>query len=193
MKRSIPFLMLVALAVGLGGGLVSSAPEFVLERDDDAERNKALDAMQGKPAPELVVGEWLSGEATTLADLKGSVVMIDFWGVWCGPCRALVPHVKELQAKHADRGLVVIGVHTTHSTEKAAAFIQEQGITYRVPVDKDKQTVTAYHVNGYPDIYLIDHEGILRYADLSNGSTENIDAAVESLLKEREEALAKAK
>lgn len=92
-----------------------------------------------------------------------------------------MPHLLELAAKHKDRGLVVIGVHTTASGEQMPAFLAEQKITYPVAVDVDNQTTKAFAVDSYPDYYLIDRKGILRVADLANGE---LDRALEALLAE---------
>ncbi|MCC6669496.1 MAG: TlpA family protein disulfide reductase [Planctomycetes bacterium] len=92
-----------------------------------------------------------------------------------------MPHLLELAAKHKDRGLVVVGVHTTASGEQMPAFVAEQKITYPVAVDVDNQTTKAFAVDSYPDYYLIDRKGILRVADLANGE---LDRALEALLAE---------
>ena len=94
-----------------------------------------------------------------------------------------MPHVKELQATYADDGLVVVGVHTQNAKEKVDGFVEEQEISYAVAVDAAgaRSTVAAMNVDSFPDYYLIDREGNLRYADLSNGE---VDAAIEHLLAE---------
>jgi hypothetical protein len=92
-----------------------------------------------------------------------------------------VPHLLELARKHADAGLVVIGVHTTNGADRMAAFVEEQGITYPVCADVDNKTTTAFAVDSYPDYYLIDRAGKLRVADLQNGA---LDDAIKTLLAE---------
>lgn len=92
-----------------------------------------------------------------------------------------MPHLKELAKKHADRGLVLIGVHTTNGGERMPAFVEEQGIQYPVAVDVERKTTTAFAVDSYPDYYLIDRKGLLRVADLANGDLDN---AVAKLLAE---------
>lgn len=92
-----------------------------------------------------------------------------------------MPYLKELAKKHADRGLVLIGVHTTNKGEDMAAFVEAQGIQYPVAVDVEQKTTTAFAVDSYPDYYLIDRAGRLRVADLANA---DLDDAVEKLLAE---------
>ena len=92
-----------------------------------------------------------------------------------------MPHLKELAQKHKDRGLVVLGVHTTNAGDQMAAFVEEQGIQYPVALDIDNQTTKAFAVDSYPDYYLIDRQGNLRVADLANAE---VDRVVELLLAE---------
>ena len=92
-----------------------------------------------------------------------------------------MPHLLELASKHKDQGLVVLGVHTTGSGAKMAAFVAEQKITYPVAIDVDNKTTTAFGVDSYPDYYLIDRAGNLRVADLQNAA---VDTAVATLLAE---------
>lgn len=92
-----------------------------------------------------------------------------------------MPHLIELADKHKDDGLVVLGVHTTNGSEKAAAFVAEQKIPYPIATDVDAKTVAAFAVDSFPDYYLIDRAGNLRVADLQNGA---LDAAVATLLAE---------
>ena len=92
-----------------------------------------------------------------------------------------MPHLVELAKKNKDRGLVVIGVHTTGSGEKMPEFVQQEGIDYPVAIDVDNKTKKAFAVDSYPDYYLIDRQGVLRVADLANGG---VDAAIGALLAE---------
>jgi redoxin len=100
-----------------------------------------------------------------------------------------VPHIKELQQKHADKGLVVIGVHTPFGAENLDGYLKEKQIDYTVALDaatdasgRKGKTVSAYQVDSFPDYYLVDRKGVLRYADVANAS---VDAAVEELLAEK--------
>ncbi len=170
------WLALIALT------LAAEEPKDGFKRERK-EGDTAKDALEGKAPPELQVEGWLNteGKELDLASLKGKVVVLDFWGVWCGPCRAAMPHLKELYAKHKDDGLVVISVHTTNQGEKMAEYVQEEALPWPVAVDVEKKTVTAFKVDSYPDYYVIDRAGNLRVADLAN--TE-LDRVVEALLKE---------
>ncbi|MBW3599233.1 MAG: TlpA family protein disulfide reductase [Planctomycetes bacterium] len=161
---------------------------FAEDAKDDFQRERregdtSKDELEGKTPPELQVENWLNteGKDLKLSDLKGKVVVLDFWGVWCGSCRAAMPHLKELYAKHKDKGLEVIGVHTTMRGEDAAAYVEEEALPWPVAVDVEKKTVEAFRVDSFPDYYVIDRKGDLRVADLAN---KELDRVVEALLNE---------
>jgi thiol-disulfide isomerase/thioredoxin len=161
---------------------------FADDAKDDYQRERkegdtSKDELEGKTPPELQVKDWLNteGKELKLADLKGKVVVLDFWGVWCGPCRAAMPHLKELYQKHKDAGLVVIGVHTTSQGERMAEYVQEEALSWPVALDVEEKTVAAFRVDSFPDYYVIDRAGNLRVADLANAE---LDRVVEALLKE---------
>lgn len=92
-----------------------------------------------------------------------------------------MPHLKDLYAQYKDDGLVLIGVHSKKGGSQAQAFAQAKGIDYPICVDSSGSTVGAYGVNSYPDYYVIDRNGVLRYADLANS---HVDAVVAKLLAE---------
>lgn len=155
------------------------------KRERKGENSAAKDALEGKPAPPLQVDGWMNTDDimgdVNLKQFEGKVVVIDFWGVWCGPCKAAIPHLIELYEAHHDKGLVVIGVHTKNAAEKMAEYVDEKSIPYPVCVDIDGETVKAFHVDSYPDYYVIDKKGNLRFADLANAE---VDRVVEMLLAE---------
>lgn len=147
---------------------------------DEAKRAR-LEGLEGAAPPVLAVENWVNSDALSLKDLKGKVVLLDFWATWCGPCIRSIPHTNELQAKHAEDGLVIIGICNTRGGENMASSAEEHGIEYPIAVDIEGQTVGAYRVNGYPDYYFIDRSGNLRIADCRNSS---VDDAVAALLAE---------
>ncbi|MCB9907653.1 MAG: TlpA family protein disulfide reductase [Planctomycetes bacterium] len=83
-----------------------------------------------------------------------------------------------MSERFADQGLVIIGVHSTRGGENAAEFVQQQGLPYPVAIDIDNKTTSAYHIDGFPDYYLIDRSGKVRVADLANGDVERAVAVL---------------
>lgn len=135
----------------------------------------------GKPATELHMSEWVKGEPVTLAELKGKVVLLDFWGLWCGPCRKAMPKLAELHEKYALDGLVIIAIHDA-SQSKASLLDEKQqsldlaDIPFRVAIDAAPQesegtelqgkgqTISAYGVSSFPTLFLIDKDGQVQTA-----------------------------
>ena len=151
------------------------------------EKNKnreAVDAMHGKPAPALALKNWLNSQPLTLADLKGKIVVLDFWATWCGPCLAAVPHTNELQKKYADKGVVFLAVCAPRGGEKMEDTVKNRGIKYAVALDQGSgDTFAAYKADSYPDYFIIDRKGNLRWGDVANADVEK---AVEILLAGKE-------
>ena len=104
-------------------------PEVQIAAKEVADEIVALEALQpGKPAPDLI-GKNPDGKEIKLSDLKGNVVLIDFWATWCGPCRAALPHVREVYNKYHDKGFEVFCVADNDSDpDKWKEAIEEEGI-----------------------------------------------------------------
>lgn len=138
----------------------------------EVERTRKNALEQKAPPPWQLTGWVNTAEGGhSLDDLAGKVVLVDFWGTWCGPCRAAMPKLKALQAKYPD-DLVIVGIHTTGESELMPAYIAAEGIPWPNACDDDEQTVRAWGVDSYPDLYVIDRNGILRVADLYAGDLE---------------------
>jgi uncharacterized protein (DUF2147 family)/peroxiredoxin len=144
----------------------------------------------GVPAPEFAgIERWLNSEPLTLRQLRGKVVLVDFWTLACGNCIAELPHVAEWDQTYRDQGRVGIGVHTPETPEEAkpdaiANAVKRFGIRYPVAEDSAYATWKAYGNHYWPAVYLIDKNG--RIADSWNGegSYYAIDASIRGLLAE---------
>ena len=133
----------------------------------------------GRPAPELRgITDWKNGEPVRLADLRGKVVVLDFWGHWCGPCLRAMPALMALHDEFADRGLVVIAVHD--KSVKSIAELDERLVAVRqrrwfgrdlpflVALDGDGATTAAFGITTFPTSLLIDRDGNVVH-QLDNG------------------------
>jgi thiol-disulfide isomerase/thioredoxin len=143
----------------------------------------------GKPAPEISGQSWLNSRALTLAELRGKVVLLEFWTFACVNCRNVEPYVKSWHRKYADQGLVVIAVHAPEfSYERVIAnvqrYIQERGISYPVAIDNDFATWNRYKNRYWPAMYLIDKRGIIRYLRIGEGGYPQTEQRITELLKE---------
>jgi len=137
--------------------------------------------MHGKPAPDLALKDWINSKPLTLADLKGKIVVLDFWATWCGPCLAAVPKTNELQRKYADQGVVIIGVCAVNGGEQMAETTRKHQIEYPVALDAGT-TISAYKANSFPDYFIVDRQGRLRWGDIVNADVEK---AIQALLAEK--------
>ena len=161
-------------------------PRELLE--GDGRRRGAVARFDQCPvAPSLgTISQWTPageavGKATSLDELKGKIVVLDFWATWCGPCIASIPKNNALAKKYADKGVVLIGVCHPEGGDKMLETVRSKGIEYTVCLDTRGEASANYVVDSYPDYYIIDRDGHLRGADIGNGSVE---AAIESLLAE---------
>jgi thiol-disulfide isomerase/thioredoxin len=175
------------------------------------ESSKRLLSMIGKPAPEIDPMEWVNGEPlSTLGDLKGRVVLIDFWAVWCGPCVATFPHLKHLDAEYKEKGLTILGVTRQYNMRwdeskenygrsdtpvelademsMLEKFVAKHELTHRTMVTPEKSDMQArYAVTGIPHAVVIDKQGIVRLVKVGSGSqnAEEIESMIKKLLAEK--------
>jgi len=99
------------------------------------------------------------GGTVSLEDLRGSVVVLDFWGTWCIPCRKASPHVQKIHEDYADRGVKVFGLAVRErSKDKPIAYFEEHGYTYGLLLDADA-TAREYKIRAYPTFIVIDQSG----------------------------------
>jgi thiol-disulfide isomerase/thioredoxin len=112
-------------------------------------------------APEISLPD-LAGQTVTLSELKGKVVVLDFWATWCPPCRSSLPHTQALsQSPEAKAGkLVVLAINQGESASIIQPFMQEQGYSFQVLLDTQQSTLRLYNPSGgIPTFVVIDREG----------------------------------
>jgi cytochrome c biogenesis protein CcmG/thiol:disulfide interchange protein DsbE len=149
--------------------------------DDDAAARARHAALEGKPMPALAVSDWVNGEVTP-ADLKGKVVIVDFYATWCGPCVAAIPHNNELLKKYKDKGLVIVGVCTSKKGQnQMEQTVKERGIQYPTARDPNLKSQEAWEVRYYPTYAIVDRRGIVRIIGLQ---PDHVEEVVKKLLSE---------
>jgi thiol-disulfide isomerase/thioredoxin len=130
----------------------------------------------GKPAPETNLKMWLVGDPVTLADLRGHVVMLEFWATWCKPCQEMFPKLTSLYEQESKNGLEILAI-TRHYMAYGGTLeakneeldlirktVGEHGVTFRVAVADDEKLQATFGANGLPTVVLIDRKGIVQYA-----------------------------
>jgi thiol-disulfide isomerase/thioredoxin len=138
-------------------------------------------ALEGKAMPALDVTGWVNGEVTP-KEMKGKVVIVDFYATWCGPCMNAIPHNNEMLAKYQKQGLVIVGVCTSkRGQEKMDQTVQDRGITYPTARDASLASQKAWHVHYYPTYAVVDRKGIIRAIGLQ---PQFVEGVVQKLLAE---------
>ncbi len=141
-------------------------------------------------APEFVgINNWLNSKPLTMSELRGKVVLIDFWTYTCINCIRTLPHVTGWYNKYKDQGFVVVGVHTPEfefekDTKNVENAIKQYKIDYPVAQDNDYATWNAYSNQYWPAKYLIDANGVVRYIHFGEGKYEETEKTIQDLLKE---------
>jgi thiol-disulfide isomerase/thioredoxin len=143
----------------------------------------------GTAAPELEPTAWVNSQPFRLADVRGRVVLVEFWTFDCVNCQRVLPALAQWHQAYAARGLVIVGVHTPefrHERElpNVQAAVQQFGIQYAVMLDNDLGTWLAYRARAWPTMYLVDKRGVIRYTHVGEGSYEQTRRAIEALLAE---------
>ncbi|HEV3339603.1 MAG TPA: carboxypeptidase regulatory-like domain-containing protein [Pirellulales bacterium] len=139
------------------------------------------DLKVGRPAPPIAA-ESLDGKPMSLAEYRGRVVLLVFWGSWCGPCMRMVPHERELAERYRDQPFTLLGVNCGDTRELAEATMQEKQMTWRCWWDGEEirgPIETDYDVPHWPRVFVIDAEGIIRAID---PEADELDRTIDMLL-----------
>jgi thiol-disulfide isomerase/thioredoxin len=144
----------------------------------------------GTLAPEITGQTWLNTAPRRLSDLKGKVVLVEFWTFQCYNSRNVEPYVKAWHKKYADQGLVVIGVHTPElsaerNVENVRRYVHEHDITYPVVTDNDFAIWKGYGNHYWPAFYLVDKQGVIRYTHAGEGAYARTEQWIQTLLAEK--------
>jgi thiol-disulfide isomerase/thioredoxin len=144
----------------------------------------------GKQAPELANGDWINSSPLSIKELRGKVVLLEFWTFGCYNCLNTLPHVKEWYRKYAGTGFEIIGIHTPEfEREKDLATVRRKvtrlGISYPVVTDNEYQTWSRYNQQYWPVIYLLDKKGVVRHVRIGEGGYEETERRITSLLAEQ--------
>ena len=208
-RRALGLLILVGvgtIALGLDTRVLarlSTAQTFGLELGlakilgvgDDMPRTTGADLPDEGPMPSLEGATgWLNGRPLNREDLKGKVVLVDFWTYSCINCIRAIPHIRALHDRYARDGLIVIGVHSPEfaferDPKNVARAIGEQEVNYPVALDNKFAIWRAFNNRYWPATYIADARGRLRYHHFGEGGVRETEAAVRRLLMESGRAL----
>lgn len=115
-----------------------------------------------QPAPDFALPA-REGADVRLSELKGQVVMINFWATWCGPCRQEMPLLQQLQSKYEPLGFTLLGVNVENDSAAAQAWLKGVPVTFPILFDRKNEVAERFGVEGMPSTVFVDREGKVRY------------------------------
>jgi thiol-disulfide isomerase/thioredoxin len=160
------------------------ATAFCLNHIACAEEADAT-GLEGKDAPDISL-KTLDGKDFKLSDLKGEVVVLDFWATWCPPCRKSLPHIQEISQDKdlAAKGLKVFAINAKEEPETVKKFLEENKYTFAVPMDAEGKTMDTYKVSGIPTTVIVGADGKVAkvFVGFGEGAAKSIDEAINDAL-----------
>ena len=160
-------LLVLGLLALLGWGLVQAA---------NGPRDSGM-------APDFTLTGF-DGRTVTLSQLRGQVVIINFWASWCPPCREEAAYLEQTWRKYKGQGVVFIGVDWVDTEKEALAYIAEFDITYLNGPDLGTRIAQAYRIQGVPETFYVDKTGRLRGVHIGPLKPPELDNKIEELLNE---------
>jgi thiol-disulfide isomerase/thioredoxin len=145
-------------------------------------------SVTGKSLPEFQgISQWLNSAPLKIADLKGKVVLVQFWTFGCINCQRTLPYIVRWNQQYADRGLKIVGIHTPEfpferDANNVKKALQQHQITYPVPLDNEFKTWAAYQNEYWPHLFLADRQGIQRYDHIGEGAYDETEQTIRKLL-----------
>jgi thiol-disulfide isomerase/thioredoxin len=144
----------------------------------------------GMPAPDIAGPVWMNSPPRSLQELRGKVVLVEFWTFGCYNCRNVEPYVKQWHHRYNAKGLVVIGVHSPEfayerEIDFVRRYVEEHEIRYPVTIDNDFVIWNRFGNRYWPAMYLVDKHGVIRYVRVGEGGYAETERTIQALLAER--------
>ncbi len=168
----------------------SAPPALIATKSATATADRKVGGAVGDLAPEFGgIEAWINGGPLTMEELRGKVVLIDFWTYTCINCIHTFPFLKEMHAKYADDGLVIVGVHSPEfefekSYDNVVEATQNDALVWTMAQDNDFITWRRYNNRYWPAEYLIDKDGVVRYTHFGEGAYAETEDVIRELLAE---------
>ena len=136
------------------------------------------------------ISQWLNSAPTSIASLRGNVVLVQFWTFACINCQRTLPSVVRWHQQYAQAGLKVIGIHTPEfaferDLNNIKRALKQHQITYPVPIDNEFKTWKAYNNEYWPHLFLADRQGLIRYDHIGEGAYDITEQMIRQLLTEK--------
>ncbi len=180
MKKYWTFISIAILALGAAWIWVSAAPP------GGTTGGEIPAPAEGFLAPDFTL-DTLDGTQITLSDLRGQVVLVNFWASWCPPCRTEMPAMERVYQDYAGQGFVILAVNATNqdSVEAARQFVAEQGLTFPILLDSSGSVSALYQMRSLPTSFFIGADGIIDEVVIGGPMSEALlRTRIENLLTE---------
>lgn len=141
-------------------------------------------AIIGTEAPNFTLAD-TAGHQVSLRELRGKVVIVDFWASWCGPCRAQMPFLQQLHRDLGAKGLVVLGLDVGEDAEEVTRFATQDSYTFTLLLGAEPDITARYYVEGYPTTFVVDRRGHIVFRSVGGEPPERMQAAVNKALAEK--------
>ncbi len=190
-----PFLTLVVVIFIVAAIIYIESRKPDLGKVKIPEKEKTEKDKKYPRAPDFAgIEKWINSEPLKIEQLRGKVVLVDFWTYTCINCIRTLPYLKEWDKKYRDKGLVIVGVHTPEfefekKYENVLKAVNDYQLKYPVAQDNNYVTWNLYQNRYWPHKYLIDIDGYIRYDHIGEGAYEETEKMIQLLLKERMERL----
>ena len=161
----VTFAVVILLLGFLGWGLYKS---------NTGPRSKGM-------APDFTIQSF-DGQTVTLSQLRGKVVIVNFWASWCPPCREEAAYLEQTWRKYKDKDVVFLGVDWVDTPANAQAYIKEFDITYPNGPDVGTRAAQDYRIQGVPETFYVDRQGVLRGVQIGPLKAPDLDNKIEELL-----------
>jgi peroxiredoxin len=150
--------LLIALLLVLGVAWI------VLSRDLDdvaaVDDVSLASPRRGFAAPDFIL-QTLDGQEMALSDLRGQVVLVNFWATWCPPCRAEMPAMQQVYDRYHDLGFEILAVNLQEQDAQMLGFVEDRGLSFPVLPDRDGSVSSAYRVTSLPTSFFVDRSGVI--------------------------------
>ncbi len=149
---------------------------------------EAAGGLVGSAAPDFEAAPVKGSAAVSLAALRGKVIIVDFWGTFCEPCKKSFPKLQKLSARYKDRGLRVVGISEDEADDKdkISDFADTYGATFPIGWDEDKSIARKYRPETMPSSYVVDRKGVVRFVHVGyhDGDEAEFEQEIKDLLGE---------
>jgi thiol-disulfide isomerase/thioredoxin len=182
------FLAVLCAAALLATRAVSEAARPAGEAPAAKPARIAFPPSPVPPDAPLWRAETLTGDTIAMADYRGRITVVDFWGTWCGACVAWLPRLVDLEKRYAHRGVAFLTVNVEFTRTRAAhlklvrEFMERRNFAFTVVPDADSSVVRAHGVTYYPTVLVIDPNGRVRFSN--SGASREMEAGVARVIDE---------